>query len=40
MRLQQPWSEEERSELNRDWWDLIEHWLNLLRTQPAAVSET
>ena len=39
MRLQQPWSEEERSELNRDWWDLIEHWVNLLHTQPAAVSQ-
>ena len=39
LRLQQPWSEQEREALDPQWWVLIEHWLTLLRTQPAAVSE-
>ena len=39
LRLQQPWSEQEREALDPQWWVLIEHWLTLLSTQPAAVSE-
>ena len=39
MRLQRPWTDQEREELQADRWELIEHWLTLLRTQPAAVSQ-
>ena len=39
LRLQHPWSEQEREALDPQWWVLIEHWLTLLSTQPAAVSE-
>ena len=39
LRLQRPWSEQEREALDPQWWALIEHWLTLLRTQPAAVGE-
>ena len=39
LRLQRPWSEQEREALDPQWWALIEHWLTLLRTQPAVVGE-
>ena len=39
MRLQRPWTDQEREELQANRWELIEHWLTLLRTQPAAVSQ-
>ena len=39
MRLQRPWTDQEREELQADRWELIEHWLTLLRTQPTAVSQ-
>ena len=39
LRINRPWSERERTELDPQWWVLIEHWLTLLRTQPASVSD-
>ena len=39
LRRQHPWTEQEREAIDPQWWVLIEHWLTLLCTQPAAVSE-
>ena len=39
MALKRPWTDQERLELNPDRLDLIEHWLTLLRSQPASVSQ-
>ena len=39
MRIQRPLSDDEKKALDPQWGVLIEHWLNLLRTNPSGVGE-